>query len=108
MMGVGLQQRSPRQSPAKSKMRSHTLTSAFAWRRLVYFALVLCAGGPRIACSQTPSPLQEWKYPGGTILEKLYEPNLQEWRVVLGAAVAGRPRDGGGGGFPGGPRPGVC
>src|ERR1700733_15986011 len=107
MMGVGLQQWSPRQSPAKSKMRSHTLTSAFAWRRLVYFALVLCACGPRIACSQTPSPLQEWQYPGGTILEKLYAPNLQEWRVVLGAAVAAQPRYDRGRGYPLGPGPGL-
>jgi len=42
--------------------------------------------------AQTPSPLQEWQYPGGTILEKLYEPNLQDWRVVLGGAVAALPR----------------
>ena len=47
---------------------------------------------PQTACSQTPSPLQEWQYPGGTILEKLYEPNLQDWRVVLGGAVVSMPR----------------
>jgi len=53
---------------------------------------MLCACIPRMAFSQTPSPLQEWQYPGGTILEKLYDPNLQDWRVVLGAAVAAMPR----------------
>ena len=47
---------------------------------------------PQTACSQTPSPLQEWQYPGGTILVKLYEPNLQDWRVVLGGAVVSMPR----------------
>jgi outer membrane scaffolding protein for murein synthesis (MipA/OmpV family) len=45
-----------------------------------------------LAWSQTPSPLQEWQYPGGTILEKLYDPNMQDWRVVLGAAAAALPR----------------
>ncbi len=58
--------------------------------------LALCAGAPRMAYAQTPSPLQEWQYPGGTILEKLYEPNLNEWRVVLGGAVASLPRYDGG------------
>ena len=61
-------------------------------RWFAYLAFMLCACVPRMAWSQTPSPLQEWQYPGGTILEKLYEPNLQDWRVVLGAAVAAMPR----------------
>jgi outer membrane scaffolding protein for murein synthesis (MipA/OmpV family) len=61
-------------------------------RWIVYLAFLLCAFVPRTTWSQTPSPLQEWQYPGGTILEKLYEPNLQDWRVVLGAAVAAMPR----------------
>ncbi len=61
-------------------------------RCLGRLAFVLCACLPRLASSQTPSPLQEWQYPGGTILEKLYEPNLQNWRVVLGGAVAVMPR----------------
>lgn len=66
------------------------LTALSRW--LAGLALVLSACIPRMALSQTPSPLQEWQYPGGTILEKLYEPNLQEWRVVLGAAVSAEPR----------------
>ena len=53
---------------------------------------MLCICISRTAWSQTPSPLQEWQYPGGTILEKLYEPNLKDWRVVLGGAVAAMPR----------------
>ncbi len=73
-------------------MQCHTLTTAIVSRRLAYLAFMLCAFGPRTAWTQTPSPLQEWQYPGGTILEKLYEPNIQDWRVVLGAAVAAMPR----------------
>ncbi len=76
----------------ESKMFGHPLRTAIISRRLAYLACMLCACVPRMAWSQTPSPLQEWQYPGGTILEKLYEPNLQDWRVVLGAAVAAMPR----------------
>ncbi len=61
-------------------------------RCLTCLAFMLCVCVPRTGWSQTPSPLQEWQYPGGTILEKLYEPNLQDWRVVLGGAVAAMPR----------------
>jgi outer membrane scaffolding protein for murein synthesis (MipA/OmpV family) len=41
--------------------------------------------------SQTPSPLQEWQYSSGIVLEKMFKPNLPEWRVVLGAAAEARP-----------------
>lgn len=60
--------------------------------RIVYLAFMLFAFVPRTTWSQTPSPLQEWQYPAGTILEQLYEPTLQDWRVVLRAAVAAMPR----------------
>lgn len=56
-------------------------------RRLMYLALMLGALGPRLAWSQTPSPLQEWQYSGGIILQKLFEPNLPEWRVLVGTAA---------------------
>jgi outer membrane scaffolding protein for murein synthesis (MipA/OmpV family) len=72
-------------------MCGRSLGIANVSRWLACLAFLLCAA-PRMACSQTPSPLQEWQYPGGTILEKLYEPNLQDWRVVLGGAVAALPR----------------
>ena len=38
-----------------------------------------------------PSPLQEWQYPGGTMLEKVFEPDVPEWRFVLGAAGVAMP-----------------
>jgi outer membrane scaffolding protein for murein synthesis (MipA/OmpV family) len=38
------------------------------------------------ALAQTPSPLQEWQYSGGVILARLFEPNLPQWRSVLGLA----------------------
>jgi outer membrane scaffolding protein for murein synthesis (MipA/OmpV family) len=76
-------------------MRVYFLKLAFVWRRLICLALVLCVCAPRMAWCQTPSPLQEWQYPGGTILDKLFEPNQPTWHVVLGGAVASEPRYGG-------------
>jgi hypothetical protein len=43
------------------------------------------------AFAQTPSPLQEWQFPGGIILQKEFAPQIPEWRVVLGAATAVSP-----------------
>lgn len=55
-------------------------------------ALIFCyLVGPRIAAAQTPSPLQEWQYSGGVILARLFQPDLPEWRVVLGAAADTQP-----------------
>jgi len=60
-------------------------------RKLLYLALLLGALGPRLAWTQTPSPLQEWQYSGGVVLQQLFEPNLPDWRVVLGAAAEAQP-----------------
>ena len=59
--------------------------------RLVCAALLIGAFAPRMACSQTPSPMQEWQYSGGVILSRLFEPNLPDWRSVLGAAAETQP-----------------
>jgi outer membrane scaffolding protein for murein synthesis (MipA/OmpV family) len=52
--------------------------------RVASLALLLLACIPRGAVAQTPSPLQEWQYSGGIILARLFEPNLPQWRTVLG------------------------
>jgi outer membrane scaffolding protein for murein synthesis (MipA/OmpV family) len=77
-------------------MRVQFLESAIIARGLVCLALLLMGvGAPQMARSQTPSPLQEWQYPGGTILDKVFYPNQPDWHVVLGASVASEPRYGG-------------
>jgi outer membrane scaffolding protein for murein synthesis (MipA/OmpV family) len=53
------------------------------------FAAIL-AGVPAVQ-AQTPSPLQEWQYSSGIALQKLFEPNLPDWRLVMGAAVEHKP-----------------
>jgi outer membrane scaffolding protein for murein synthesis (MipA/OmpV family) len=56
-------------------------------RRLALLALLLVVAEPLAVRAQTPNPLQEWQYPGGVVLEKLFIPDLPEWRVALGAAA---------------------
>ena len=58
---------------------------------LVTVFALLCLTA-RVGQAQTPSPLQEWQYPGGISLYSLYEPNIPTWRVVLGVAEALQPR----------------
>src|SRR5260370_10703187 len=67
------------------------LGTAILSRRLAWLAFMLWACVPSIALSQTPSPLQEWQYSSGIVLERLFEPNLPDWRVVLGAGAEAKP-----------------
>ncbi|MHB8812633.1 MAG: MipA/OmpV family protein [Steroidobacteraceae bacterium] len=52
-------------------------------------AILAC--GVRTASAQTPSPMQEWQYPGGIELEKLFAPHIPEWDVILGLATSTQP-----------------
>jgi outer membrane scaffolding protein for murein synthesis (MipA/OmpV family) len=72
-------------------MGENFLGTAICSRPLGFMAFILWAWVPSIALSQTPSPLQEWQYSSGIVLERLFEPNLPEWRVVLGAAAEAKP-----------------
>jgi outer membrane scaffolding protein for murein synthesis (MipA/OmpV family) len=58
-----------------------------------YAAAVFAANLASVAPvrAQTPSPLQEWQYSSGVALDKLFEPNPPDWRVVMGAAVEHKP-----------------
>jgi outer membrane scaffolding protein for murein synthesis (MipA/OmpV family) len=53
--------------------------------------VLLVLAGSRVACAQTPSPLQEWQYSGGIILARLFEPDLPQWRSVVGLASEVQP-----------------
>jgi outer membrane scaffolding protein for murein synthesis (MipA/OmpV family) len=53
--------------------------------------VLLAVLAPRVVFSQTPSPLQEWQYSGGIILARLFQPDLPDWRVILGAASQVQP-----------------
>lgn len=43
------------------------------------------------AYGQTPSPLQEWQYPGGAILQQLFGVPVPKWQRILGAAASVEP-----------------
>jgi outer membrane scaffolding protein for murein synthesis (MipA/OmpV family) len=54
-------------------------------------AALLLGASARASRAQTPSPLQEWQYSSGIALEKLFVPNLPDWRVVLGFGAEHKP-----------------
>jgi len=60
-------------------------------RSIACLALWVIASVPFTAQAQTQSPLQEWQYSGGIILARLFEPNLPEWRDVVGVAAEAQP-----------------
>ena len=72
-------------------MRGTNLQLSLLRRRFAAFALLFCVLAPGLARAQTPSPLQEWQYSSGIILERLFEPDVPEWRTVLGAGIEFRP-----------------
>jgi outer membrane scaffolding protein for murein synthesis (MipA/OmpV family) len=72
-------------------MRARCFLEAVVRRTLVGTMVLLSAGIAHHVRGQTPSPLQEWQYPGGIILQKYFEPTVPEWRIVLGVAASARP-----------------
>jgi outer membrane scaffolding protein for murein synthesis (MipA/OmpV family) len=59
--------------------------------RSARIAVLFCLFGARSAWSQTPSPLEEWQYSGGVILARLFQPDMPEWRTLLGVAADTQP-----------------
>ena len=57
-------------------------------RFLVFLA---CFAAPAAVIAQTPSPLQEWQYSRGLILERMFESDLPEFRVITGVGSAIQP-----------------
>ena len=51
----------------------------------------ILAGGARTASAQTPSPMQEWQYPGGIALQNLFAPGVPQWDVIVGVAASTKP-----------------
>lgn len=51
----------------------------------------ILASAARSASAQTPSPMQEWQYPGGIALENLFAPKVPQWDVILGVAASTKP-----------------
>lgn len=70
------------------------MSNRFAASRLCLagLAAVAAAGVPLSASAQTPSPLTEWQYSSGILLEQMFEPQLPTWRIRLGPSVSFQPR----------------
>lgn len=60
-------------------------------RPLIYPALLLGGLASSLARAQTPSPLQEWQYEGGVVLQHLFEPNLPDWQYTVGPSAITQP-----------------
>lgn len=54
-------------------------------------ALVAMSGCPFTIHAQTPSPLQEWQYSRGLILERMFESEAPDIHAVLGAGLELQP-----------------
>jgi outer membrane scaffolding protein for murein synthesis (MipA/OmpV family) len=61
------------------------MSSTWRWRAAWGLLLLACFARPVIA--QTPSPLQEWQYSGGVILARLFQPDVPEFRRIVGVAA---------------------
>jgi len=67
------------------------LISKATLQGLLFLAFVWLVAMPEVALAQTPSPLQEWQYPGGSILQKVFMPEVPKWSEVTGLAVLEQP-----------------
>jgi outer membrane scaffolding protein for murein synthesis (MipA/OmpV family) len=59
---------------------------------MVLAGALLAAVAPASVHAQTPSPLAQWQYSSGILLEQMFEPKLPTWRVRLGASGSFQPR----------------
>jgi outer membrane scaffolding protein for murein synthesis (MipA/OmpV family) len=60
-------------------------------RRRLLPLLLLCGCYSQGVWAQTPSPMQEWQYSGGIILARLFDPDLPEFRRIMGLASEAQP-----------------
>jgi outer membrane scaffolding protein for murein synthesis (MipA/OmpV family) len=67
------------------------MSNTHRWRAWIWLLLLSFTGLSRTALAQTPSPMQEWQYSGGIILARLFQPDLPEYRTILGLAATGQP-----------------
>jgi outer membrane scaffolding protein for murein synthesis (MipA/OmpV family) len=60
-------------------------------KRILSLVALACCCVSHVTLAQTPSPLQEWQYSGGIILESLFEPSVPEWQRILGVGASVEP-----------------
>ncbi|WP_116137701.1 MipA/OmpV family protein [Trinickia diaoshuihuensis] len=65
------------------------MSTSFAASRLALAGALFAVLAP--AHAQTPSPLAEWQYSPGILLEQMFEPKLPTWRIRVGPSAAFQP-----------------
>jgi len=68
------------------------MSTSSAAPRLAVAGVLFAVLAPAPAHAQTPSPLTEWQYSSGIMLEQMFEPKLPTWRIRLGPSASFQPR----------------
>ncbi|MGG1947893.1 MipA/OmpV family protein [Trinickia sp. NRRL B-1857] len=68
------------------------MSTSYAAPRLAFAGVLFAVLAPAPAQAQTPSPLTEWQYSSGILLEQMFEPQLPTWRIRLGPSASFQPR----------------
>lgn len=68
------------------------MSTSHAASRLAFAGALFTAFACPPAHAQTPSPLAEWQYSSGIVLEQMFEPALPKWRIRLGPSASFQPR----------------
>jgi outer membrane scaffolding protein for murein synthesis (MipA/OmpV family) len=68
------------------------MSTSHAASRLALAGAIFAAFAAAPAHAQTPSPLAEWQYSSGILLEQMFEPKLPTWRIRIGPSASFQPR----------------
>lgn len=68
------------------------MSTSLAASRLAFTGALFAALAPAAAHAQTPSPLAEWQYSSGILLEQMFEPQMPTWRIRVGPSASFQPR----------------
>lgn len=68
------------------------MSTSLAASRAAFAGALLALVTPATVYAQTPSPLAEWQYSSGILLEQMFEPQVPTWRIRVGPSAAYQPR----------------
>jgi outer membrane scaffolding protein for murein synthesis (MipA/OmpV family) len=68
------------------------MSTSLAASRAAFAGALFALATPAAVYAQTPSPLAEWQYSSGILLEQMFEPQLPTWRIRVGPSAAYQPR----------------
>lgn len=67
------------------------MSTSHAASRIVIAGAALMVLAPASVHAQTPSPLAEWQYSSGILLEQMFEPKIPTWRIRVGPSASFQP-----------------